>query len=242
MKGEVEWSGLPDPGPGEGELTIRADLEPCTVPDCGKPRAGRGLCTLHHHRLMRGLPLIAEHEQVGQRPSGFGIFGVVTRDEHGILCNECGVWLGGLAFHLRFAHEMSTREYREMHGLPRKVGLVSLGASARIRSTSSDRIESNPQAWARFTAVRDSPEHHQRAVDAAREAGVSPAGRAVLAEKLRERRRGDGLRTCTVCGEEFAVTPASRYRQTCSDACVLAAKSAANARRIARRRERDPES
>ena len=58
------------------------------------------------------------HDLVGQTPSGYGLLGIVERDETGVLCHECGRWFGGLSWHITKTHGMSVAEYRRVHQLP----------------------------------------------------------------------------------------------------------------------------
>ena len=88
------------------------------------------------------------HDLVGQTPSGCGLLGVVERDETGVMCHECGRWLGGLSWHITKTHQMTVADYRQRHELPATVPLVSLGTSALISANSRERV--GTPAWQRF--------------------------------------------------------------------------------------------
>ena len=77
------------------------------------------------------------HDLVGQTPSGYGLLGIVERDETGVLCHECGRWFGGLSWHITKTHGMSVAEYRSVHQLPAGAPLVSLATSAKISASFS---------------------------------------------------------------------------------------------------------
>lgn len=63
-----------------------------------------------------------------------------TDTEGKICCLECGKRFSFLAPHLRWIHQMNTREYRERWGIPRHVPLASTGQSRRCRETILARI------------------------------------------------------------------------------------------------------
>lgn len=58
--------------------------------------------------------------------------GFLADDGERVQCHECGRWFRALASHLARAHELSTQEYRQRHGLPRTQPLTS-AASQRLR-------------------------------------------------------------------------------------------------------------
>ena len=70
----------------------------CTV--CGRRARSGGLCGLHQRRRTAGEPMVQPHDAIGITPSGHGLLGIVERDEIGVLCHECGRWMGGLSYHL----------------------------------------------------------------------------------------------------------------------------------------------
>lgn len=57
-----------------------------------------------------------------------------------ICCLECGKLFSFLAPHLRWVHQMNTREYRERWGIPRHIPLVSAAQSRRCRENTLVRI------------------------------------------------------------------------------------------------------
>ncbi|GAB3186099.1 hypothetical protein GCM10027060_26350 [Nesterenkonia halophila] len=157
--------------------------ERCAVADCRRPSWRGGLCPMHQRRRTRGECLIQDHDRVGEIPSGWGLLGVVDRDDEAVLCHECGRWLGSLVQHLRQAHGLTVDEHRDRHELPATIPLASQQMSQRLRETSRERIGS-PE-WQRFEAGR--AEVTAEAQRKATEASSSPrlGTRAARAETAR---------------------------------------------------------
>lgn len=126
--------------------------ERCSLDDCHRPRIGGSLCALHQRRRIRGETLDQDHDRVGETPSGWGLLGVVDRDDEAVLCHECGRWFGSLVQHLRQTHGLTVDEHRDRHELPATIPLASRQMSQRLRETSRERIGS-PE-WQRFEAGR----------------------------------------------------------------------------------------
>ena len=170
--------------------------ETCTCCDRPARLGAAGLCSLHQRRKLRGEPMTQPHDLVGQTPSGCGLLGVVERDETGVMCHECGRWLGGLSWHIAKAHQMTVVEYRQRHQLPATVPLVSLGTSALISANSRERV--GTPAWQRFEARRDEtlPGSRQAAVEAsvAASAGTKALRARQASERFTGRRRLDDAR------------------------------------------------
>ena len=161
------------------------------------PRPGEaGLCALHQRRKLRSEPMTQPHDLVGQAPSGYGLLGIVERDETGVLCHECGRWFGGLSWHITKTHGMSVAEYRSVHQLPAGAPLVSLATSAKISANSREQI--GTAAWQRFEARRDEtlPGSRQAAVEAsvAASAGTKALRARQASERFTGRRRLDDAR------------------------------------------------
>lgn len=126
--------------------------ERCSLDGCHRPTTGGALCALHQRRSTRGEALNQDHDRVGDALSGWGLLGVVDRDDEAVLCHECGRWLGSLVQHLRQAHGLTVDEHRDRHELPATIPLASRQVSQRLRQTSRERIGS-PE-WERFEAGR----------------------------------------------------------------------------------------
>ena len=61
------------------------------------PRPGAaGLCALHQRRKLRSEPMTQPHDLVGQIPSGYGLLGIVERDETGRALPRVWSLVGGL--------------------------------------------------------------------------------------------------------------------------------------------------
>lgn len=169
----------------------KPEPELCSV--CGRPERSGRLCGLHQHRRAAGEPMVQPHDLVGVTPSGYGLLGIVERDETGVICHECGRWLGGLSWHIAKVHSMTQAEYREAHQLPAGVPLVSLGTSRIISEQSLARVDS-PE-WQRFAAARDAslPISQEMASAASRAApaGTSAARAKRAASRFAGPRAGD---------------------------------------------------
>lgn len=158
--------------------------ERCSLDGCHRPTPGGSLCALHQRRSTRGEALLQDHDRVGEAPSGWGLLGVVDRDDEAVLCHECGRWLGSLVQHLRQAHGLTVDEHRDRHELPATTPLASRQISQRLRETSRERIGS-PE-WKRFEAARAqvTAESQARATTASRSPRLGTrAGRAETARR-----------------------------------------------------------
>lgn len=91
-----------------------------------------GRCTRCHNRYRKGLPRLVSLRQVGE-PDGHGLYGILDVDEDTVLCHECGRRMQRLGRHL-VVHGMTIAEYREAHGLPRKLALPRWRTGARCPS------------------------------------------------------------------------------------------------------------
>lgn len=114
--------------------------------------------------------------RVGVDPSGFGIYGEVDRDEHTILCHECGERLAWLPNHLKHSHGMTSDEYRDKHGLARKQPLSSLELQRRRSAAAKDR--EGTEAWAKFQEAggQTREQIHEALRDGKLKPRISPAG------------------------------------------------------------------
>jgi hypothetical protein len=77
--------------------------------------------------------LLKLYDTKGYIPSGKSIKGAleVSDDCNQIKCHECGDWFENLAAHIRYEHEMKTRDYKMAHGL--NLGSALIGDAQRIR-------------------------------------------------------------------------------------------------------------
>ncbi len=219
------WGSLP---PARAARTRpQAPRPTCPIVGCERPALPiRGLCDRHWTRLRSGVHLVSDHDLVGLRPSGMGVFGVVIRDEDSVLCHECGRWLGTLGKHLRRAHEMTARDYRLRHGIALGDALSSLSLSRSLSAASNRKTpEQKRQAREHLEVIR--ADATQAARSARRPAGgvaKRAAGRsrqAALGEKA--------TRACRICGSPCP-TPNSR---TCSPECKSEVFRRAAGKRVA---------
>ena len=185
----------------------------CSQPKCDAPVVARGLCQRHYSQERRGRLGMDAEPKPGD-PSGLGRYGVIDRDEDSIACHECGERLVMLGPHLRRAHEMTVAEYRAEHGLPRTVGLVSLGEARALSERASERVGS--PGWQRFEARRDPLAASQSRDEDAFRAPALVAHATEAGRTLSAAQRGTGaVKTCPACGGEYR-----GRRRTCSRACA----------------------
>jgi hypothetical protein len=184
------------------------------------------MCTLHAARAKEGKPLHPDHERVGE-PSGFGLYGVVTRTDTTVLCHECGREFRALVQHLRQAHSLTVAAYRRQHGLAENDPLWCQDSLDAISVTSRRQI--GTPAWRRFEAGRDATHD-----DSLRRAATTPRRAGALrrhADRLSDRARTI-TRTCRWC--DTPLDPRNRNTTTCSPACARLGKTFAAGRRSAR--------
>lgn len=185
----------------------------CNQAGCDAPAIALGLCRKHYSRRRRGTLDVPAQPPAGS-PSGHGQWGVLERTWESVMCHECGRWFGQLGAHLHHAHGMTAADYRALHGLPRTLGLVSLGES-QMRSEKGRANVGSP-AWQRLVAKRD-----PRAASSSRtvESFRSPAAirtAAVHGEVVSRRNRGSGkVKTCPVCGAQFQGRTKACGRREC---------------------------
>ncbi|MGN8690536.1 Helicase associated domain protein [Atopobiaceae bacterium HCP3S3_F7] len=185
---------------------------------------------LHYKRQRRGAPLEPTGPRVGD-PDGYGLYGVLDRDDDSVLCHECGKRPRSLGAHLAPAHGMTAVEYRAAHGLPRGIPLVSLSISERISEQSAARVGS-PQ-WRQLEAARD-PLAASQARDLS---STAPAVRQERSESAPERlpERKPQRRRCPICGGTYYGARA----RTCGRAeCISESESRAARRQAQEGRRR----
>lgn len=190
------------------------EQKPCPVAGCQRPMWAKGLCIYHYKRQRAGKPLEDEPKPAVGSPSGHGRYGIVDRDEHQVLCHECGEWFASVSGHIPGAHQMTVAEYRKRHGLPQRLSLLSIGASRRKSEEARARLGS--AGWAKFEQSRDPvAASHARTAEAFVRRGQDAADHA-------KRARANGRLNvaleypCLTCG-----TPVTG-RATCSDECLSA--------------------
>lgn len=142
----------------------------CRIERCIRRIRSGGLCSLHQRRRTLGDPMVQPHDLIGEVASGFGLLGIVERDEYAVMCHECGGWFGALTQHLRQIHEITVEEHRDTHQLPSQTPLVALSVSETISEQSTRRI--GTPGWHSFTARRDEtlPESQKMASEASQHA------------------------------------------------------------------------
>ena len=153
--------------------------------------------------------------QVGDK-DGHGRYGIIDGDDERILCHECGRMYKSLAAHVAITHEMTADEYREKHGIPQKIPLVSPEVSAKQSKKAKARVGS--EGWKKFEAKRDpTAASHARDEAAFKRRGVDIE---VHAQRARQNIKGakKKIRPCVVCGR-----PPMKTRMvvpTCSELCA----------------------
>lgn len=88
----------------------------CAVDGCQGTAAER-LCDVHQ-LIQDTFGLIPDRTPRRRGDaSGYGTFGVVDRDEFGVLCHACGGRFIRLAWHIGRDHQVSVTSYRRLHGI-----------------------------------------------------------------------------------------------------------------------------
>jgi hypothetical protein len=200
---------------------------------CGRRAVTRGLCRRCYGRALRGLPPVDEASiRAFGQPDGHGRYEYLDVDEDGerVLCHECGRWYASLGRHMRAAHDMSPKECRAAHGLPRGLGLLAPTLAGQRAEPARARMGSD--SWLRLQAAAAAPEIRQARIVAFKSAVAGKpqqgvADRLARVETARQLARGQRVRpvlTCSVCGALWSPLVARvRSRQTCgSRECVRA--------------------
>lgn len=94
------------------------------------------MCGLHQRRRALGEPMVQDHDLVGLTPSGFGLLGIVERDQTAVMCHECGRWLGGLSWHVTKVHEVTVGRGRGSG--PGRAGVSGLRVGAGSAGAGGD--------------------------------------------------------------------------------------------------------
>ncbi len=210
----------------------RSKVGKCVVEGCDRWRGTNPtLCDLHEDRERRGMPLIAEHDAVGVRPSGYGTYGVVIATDTAVLCYECGGWYRMItAGHLRSKHGMTQDEYRDRHGLAPQGGVV-LREYAQAHWDKVDRMEAEIGF---LTAAREMITEAAAIANARPRRPTSPAGKAARAAGLRRAsQERAAVRVCRECGAPIPEGLQWRKTTYCSAVCAAQPKRRAQLRRSA---------
>jgi predicted transcriptional regulator len=144
------------------DLTNPGRLVRCSVPDCTNQPWQTGLCPVHTRARKR---TIATTASPSATRSGHGLRGVLDDDGETIACHECGARLRQLTASHLATHDLTTEDYKHIHGINRSVGLIAsnthatyadranrTGATERIREAQGLSPRSSPQR-----KVRGSP-------------------------------------------------------------------------------------
>lgn len=205
---------------------MRTEPRPvCRAPGCERASVARGLCLMHYKRERAGKPLAAPtRPMVGSR-SGYGRYGVLDDDGETVLCHECGRRFRSVGSHLRLAHGMTAREYREVHGLPRGRSLVSAAAAGAMSRHARARVGST--AWRRLEAARD-PQAAAAARDPGAFASTAAHRRQSLPVENGRRARRPRVVRCRQCAASWCPLPGGYRRTHCSVDCLTAWLSTAH--------------
>jgi Homing endonuclease associated repeat len=87
--------------------------------------------------------LLKLYDEKGYEPSGKSIKGAleVSDDCNQIRCHVCGDWFENLAAHVRYEHDMKTRDYKMTHSL--NLGTALIGDAQRIRKIAASIKQGN---------------------------------------------------------------------------------------------------
>ncbi|MFS0140308.1 MucR family transcriptional regulator [Corynebacterium striatum] len=148
-------------------------------------------------------------------PDGYGRYGYLDGDDERIICHECGRAYKSLAAHAQMAHQMTAEDYRDAHGIPKRIPLISSEVSAAKSEKSKAQVGS--EAWMRFEAKRD-PTAASHARD---KTAFQLRGADIEAHSERARQNIKGakkrIRPCVVCGRPPMKT--GMKTPACSDLC-----------------------
>jgi ROS/MUCR transcriptional regulator protein/CGNR zinc finger len=149
---------------------------------------------------------------------GYGRYGMLEERREGLVCHLCGRAFPNLGLHAYRGHGMTAAQYREEHGLQRRIGLVSSELRGRIQQNAGARM-STPAGQA-FVAARDP----KRAEAARLERSIE--WRAATRASFRTARAGGGrLGTEVVCGNPgcgavFCPLTQAKRRRFCTRSCA----------------------
>lgn len=74
--------------------------------------------------------------KMGEWQPVHGALGVITATDTRIQCHACGAWYRTLTQHAWAAHDLTSREYRALFGLPASHSMTSPASSRKLRSAS----------------------------------------------------------------------------------------------------------
>jgi len=171
--------------------------------------------------------------------SGRGRYGILDETEDGrLVCHECGRGVAHLSSHVR-VHGLTAREYRQRHGLPSSLPLVSLDVHERQSRKWHERSATNLDNLARRGDARAASE---RSANAGRQKSAytrhalsKPRGRSLTASERRElfRTSSDVWAWCEIA---FRLRESGATLQALADASGLKWSTAeARLRRASRR-------
>lgn len=146
---------------------------------------------------------------------GYGRYGYLDTIDGKVLCHECGGVYASVGVHVGRAHGMTADEYREAHGLPQRVKLISPSTKAALSKHSTERVGS--EAWERLIEKRDpTAASHSRGRDGFTRRGTDIARQKTVATENIRGARKPVTRRCAACG---ALLKGVKGRTTCSPLC-----------------------
>lgn len=89
-------------------------------------------------------------------PSGKSVLGALEYREADdkVRCHECGEWFTHLATHTLPAHGLSSKDYKQKHGLQRKAPLMGPAALRRAKHAQGKQAQRNADNYCRLIASR----------------------------------------------------------------------------------------
>lgn len=147
---------------------------------------------------------------------GYGRYGYLDGDDERIRCHECGGMFRSLGAHVSLAHNMSADEYREAHGLPQRMKLISPNLKKVHSDAGKARI--GTEGWQRMVAKRDpTAASHARTEESFRRRGEDKIASTATAKRNIKGVRKPVTRRCVVCD---SLIVGRKGRPTCSPLCA----------------------
>ena len=192
----------------------------CKHPGCDSPTAARGYCMRHYKQARAGTLRITP--EVGS-PDGYGHYGILDETSEGMLCHECGGRYQSLGSHVYRTHGIRAVDYKDTHGIPRGIPLITTDLHERQSAHAHTRL--GTQGWRAFEEARDpTAASHARTIDSYATAGSTTQERREksIANLAKATRRGRRPRACAVCGTD--ITQMRRGVKCCSPLCRAISK------------------
>ncbi|MBC3186351.1 MucR family transcriptional regulator [Corynebacterium sp. zg-331] len=187
----------------------------CKVPGCHKPIFTKksGLCGTHYKQQRNGRLEDSAPPPVGSL-DGYGLYGILDDDGQTVLCHECGFRYPALGNHVFAVHEMTARDYKVAHGLPKTRSLNSTAVSKKQSKRAKERVGS--AGWKAFEARRDPVmASHSRDEEAFKLPAARDFAIAAFTQNLTSAGRAAKKHTCPICEASYTGSGATCGDEVC---------------------------